>query len=256
MRWTVTDPGILSCADEPGPTPSEVQFEVGDWHSFTSLTAKTNVPIQHSIETQTEETFHGEHRVDFQSGTALIERSESFSGRTIDRSLTLTTPSRVSIGDFVARFVFRDATSSTAEIAGRHFEHRGQNRYHQFATDTATIRDTEGAFTITTVESDLPKGMELFTYVRDEPPDTWVVHVRVLAIDGTDGMVRLSYLPVTHISVIDWVVRNLPPLSRRLRYICERSSIDSRWLPAQYVEWVTMDSEDRIYLGVHGEYEH
>lgn len=254
MKWTVSDTGLVSAYDEAGPVPDEVHFEVGDWHSFASLTASTAVRMEHEVSDRLDSGFNSLHRITFNTGVAELRRQERFRGRHIDRKLTLTTPGSFEVGDLVGRFVFRKEEEAIVSIAGREIPHRGLNRYYQYRTKSATIRNSEGQFTVSVVNSRLPSGMKLFVYARDEPPDSWVIHIRALSENSDAGMLRLFHLPVTHFRALDQTVESCDLLNKKLKYIRERSSIDSRWIPFQYVERTRLNPSDTVEIEMSGEY--
>jgi len=254
MKWTVSDTGLVSANDEGGPAPDEVHFEVGDWHSFASLTDSKGAQMEHEVSDRFDSGFESLHRVALNTGVAELKRQERFGGDRIDRKLTLTTPESFEIGDLVGRFVFHKEKDAVVSIAGREIPHRGLNRYYQHRTESATIKNVDGQFTVSVVDSTLPSGMKLFVYARDEPPDSWVIHVRALSEHSDAGMLRLFHLPVTHLRLLDRAVESCTLLKKNLRYIRERSNIDSRWIPFQYVERTRLNPSDTVQIEMSGEY--
>lgn len=255
MEWSV-DPstGVVSTR-EPR---MECAFEVGDWHSFLSP-GKASLHAEGAVRDarQDEGGFAAKHDVRLRTGSAIVTQRERFGTRELERHLSIEPTSTLKLGDFVARFVFDAAEFERATVDGDTFEHRGRNRYLQYPATTVHLDGPGGQVSITGDATELPEGMVLVVYARDEPPDRWVVHVRALARGSGNGFLRLYWGPVTHSELIDRVVRLLG-LQDALAYYRERASaapLLPAGVPFQYVEYADISEETRVAITAKCEYE-
>lgn len=231
-------------------------FEIGDWKSYVSA-GRDSTNAKHRVERESkgQNKISVEQYVDLSSGRFEILQHEYQTGRTITRTFLVSPEGVVSLGDFVIRFSIPKSADMIASIDGKVFEHRGKNRYLQFETDSARIEGTDLAFSIRTTQVRLPNGMKLVTYVRDEPPDTWVIHARAIAFGTGNGFLRLYRGDTVHVPWIDELVKRSNWLVKRLRYLREESLISSSFLPIQYCEWSRLSDNDLIEMTVEGKIE-
>lgn len=226
-------------------------FELGDWHSFASLNSGSHNATRslRSIERQ-DTSSQAQHQISLKSGSAIAIHTENFRPDGIDRTLRLLPDPTIELGDLVLRFVFDSDTFPVAEIADQRFAHSGGDRYLQFDVDKVRLCGDVWNASIHATALSLPDGMDLVIYVRDEPPDRWIVHIRALARHADQGFVRLYDLPVSRLQSLDKLVRFLR-LNGPLRYCRERGTAVSflpNALPLQYVESVTLTANDEVQI--------
>lgn len=248
MNWAVDpDSGSVSGVDPD----VRCGFELGDWFSFASLDSGGLNATRTLCSSEREDTiYRAKHHVSLRSGSGVLTQTEDFRDGGIDRTLKLRPTSVIDLGDLVLRFEFNAGTFPIAEIANRTFEHHGRNRYLQFDTTRVRLCGPTRDISINADALSLPDGMNLVIYVRDEPPDRWIVHVRALAHGSDRGFVRFYDLPWTHLPFVDRLVRCLR-MTGPLRYCRERGTA-IRFLPDaipfQYVESVNVKADDQVAI--------
>jgi hypothetical protein len=194
------------------------------------------------------------HEVNLETGIFELTQTEHITGNTIYREFSVLPLEAAFLGDFVGRFSFSDCGDAVASLSGKTIEHKNRNKYHQYHTDKVSLTGDFGRFVIETTKAELPDGMEYVMYVRDEPPDTWVIHARTLARDTGTGVLRFHRGPFTHCGVLDQIVSCSPTIADRLRRLRERTRIPSRYIPIQYGDLITLATTDEIQLGLECKY--
>lgn len=248
-----TEAGLLHLASN-GLTV-ECNFEMGDWLSYVSAGRDATHATRRTVKRDVADGWRSTtHRIDLAAGSYEVSQTERIDGNAVDRQLTVVPVTKALLGDVVIRFSIPDAEDMTATIDGNTFDHEGRNSYHQYGTDSAGIEGRRGRFDVRAMDCSIPSGMDLVTYVRDEPGGAWVVHVRALAQDGDDGVLRLYRGGVTHFPALDEIVSRIPPLADRLRYLRERSSFPSGLIPVQFGERVRLSPSSELRLHARGEF--
>ncbi len=119
------------------------------------------------------------YEVQYPDAHLRITERETVEGRT----MTVTALADSLIMDAVLRFVFPLEAVDSVALNGNVIPWQRQNKYHQVVGATAQVKYASGAtvtFTPHLGSGGLPSGLELMTYLRDEP-DAWILHIRVRA---------------------------------------------------------------------------
>ena len=85
------------------------------------------------------------------------------------------------LSDFVTRAVFDKKLVDKANIGGRIFEFYGLNLYRQYPTNKVLLNTKLGDIELVTKTPHYYSNFNLLSYVRDEPPNKWVIHHRLLS---------------------------------------------------------------------------
>lgn len=94
------------------------------------------------------------------------------------------------LGDFVCRLAMMAGRYPSAVIGGVRFSHANSNTKRQMLVSRARIEGNGTALSTTMTASMAAEGFSSVTYVRDERPDRWIVHHRLLAtMQGSDEYV-------------------------------------------------------------------
>jgi len=248
MNWEV-DPESGSVSNRD--LDIQCGFELGDWYSFTSLNSGNLSGTRLLREYDHSQSFYrADHEITLHSGSGIVTQSEEFGEHSINRTLILEPTSPIFIGDFVLRFVVDAHSYPVAQIAGKTFEHQGKNRYLQFDVAKAQLQGEQGTISFEAGNCSLPDEMSLVVYVRDQPPDQWVIHIRALARSTGEGFVRLYNNSVKRLPALDEIIR-LFGLIKFLRYCREYGT--RVWylpnaLPFQYVEYIKLDPTDVLEI--------
>lgn len=128
-----------------------------------------------------------------------LEQARQLSVRALGDSLLM---------DAVLRFVFPLSEVRAVVLNNRPIPWKRQNKYHQEAAAIAKIQLKDGTWRtfVPLRDGELPEGLELLTYVRDEP-DAWVLHIRVRANQPTHFQIR---------GCSRWYNKPLPAWAQRL----------------------------------------
>ncbi len=128
--------------------------------------------------------------------------------------------------DSVIRFVFPLLRVKSVSIGGRVIPWQKRNHYHQYLAEDSLVCLTNGSRIIFRPKAvRTPKGMALFVYFRDEP-DAWVFHIRMLAIQPTNTVVRgcNSWFNAPFSPFFQKIARAIPGFLDRTLYVRERVS--------------------------------
>jgi len=233
----------------------ECGFEIGDWLSYLSAgrdaTKATATVVESDI---TPDRMSLSHRIRLEMGTFELTQTERINGNTIIREFDVLPLESGFLGDFVGRFSFPDCGDAVVSIDGRNIEHTNKNRYHQYHTDRVSLSGNFGRFVVETTKAELPDGMEYVMYARDEPPDNWVIHARVLACDTGIGVLRFHRGPFTHSQALDRIISRSSLIAGRFRRLRERTRLPSRYIPIQYGDLTPLATTDDIQLGLKCKY--
>lgn len=85
------------------------------------------------------------------------------------------------LSDFVTRIVLDKQFVKRINIAEKNFQFQGSNLYRQYLTNEVFLETVLGNVKLFTKAPQPLRGFELLSYVRDEPPNKWVIHHRLLA---------------------------------------------------------------------------
>jgi hypothetical protein len=99
------------------------------------------------------------------------------------------------VGDFVVRAAFGAREWPRGEIVGRALTHRALNELQMHPVQEARLENDKFCLVSEIVEAECPRGMQIVSYLRDQPPDRWILHHRFITTkDGSDEFVlRLRY---------------------------------------------------------------
>lgn len=253
VNWDVVD-YVLTANGNLNPFPIEASFEIGDWYSFISATSSFNSTKDSQVRVPDSSTYVLEHDIELSSGAVHLQQEETVQDASIEREISLTATEPIYLGDLVMRFVFQEEEKLKAIINGQEYEHRGSNYYYQYPVTKVQIKGSSGTFTIGLEDYEIPENMEMFMYVRDEPPDRWIVHIRALSMNTAYGIVRLYLPPFLNSRYLDYVVNKSSYLQSKLRYIRENLHIDSKFIPIQYVEQTCIHKSDPLSISATGTY--
>jgi len=254
MNYTIDESsGLLTFY--PDDTAIECGFEIGNWLSYVSAGRDKTKAIHNVVNSQTSAgKIVMAHKVALGDYEFHVEQEERISNSILRRQFTVTPITLSLLGDFVVRFSFSDCGDADVIIDGKTITHQNRNIYHQYETDRVEIEGSDGRFEVETTDLSIPDGMDYVMYARDEPPDTWVIHARALTRNVDRGVLRFHRGPVSHFRFLDWLVSHSTFLSDQLRYLRERSSISSRYIPIQYGERTRLTSTDLLQIGLIGKY--
>lgn len=99
------------------------------------------------------------------------------------------------LSDFVTRIILDKQFVKRVNIAGENFQFQGSNLYRQYLTNEVFLETALGNVKLFTKASQPLPGFELLSYVRDEPPNKWVIHHRLLA--SKEGVPLLQFYKCT-----------------------------------------------------------
>jgi len=254
MNWQIDDiSGRMTV--RPGGTVIECGFEIGDWLSYLSAgrdaTKATSTVIESDI---TRDRMSLSHRIRLETGTFELTQIERISGNTIIREFDVLPLEAGFLGDFVGRFSFPNCGDAVVSIDGKTIEHTNKNRYYQYNTHIASLSGNFGRFVVKTTRAELPDGMEYVMYARDEPPDTWVIHARALAMGTGTGVLRFHRGPFIHSQALDRIVSRSSLIVERFRRLRERTRLPSRYIPIQYGDLTPLATTDEIQLALECKY--
>lgn len=251
MRHLEDESGLVTIS--PNDTTIECGFEMGDWLSYISAGRET-MNAQYRTKTAANGTVSYSHEVSLASGSFVVDQHENISSDSIRRRFQVTSDGPSLLGDFVLRFSIPQSSDAKAVIDQKEFKHQGLNRYLQFETETACIEWKKDRFEIDVLDVSTPPGLDFVIYVRDEPPDTWILHVRAIARDGYDGVLRFHRGPISHVPQIDRLVSRSRVLSIWLRNLREQSSVPPKYIPLQYGERARLSDSETLEMNIKATY--
>lgn len=121
---------------------------------------------------------------------------------------------RTGVGDFVVRAAFPGAVWPRGEITGRSLTYQARNELQMHPVREARLNNDKLCIVSEIVEAQCPRGMQIVSYLRDQPPDRWILHHRFITTkDGSDEFVlRIRYATwgsQRHPLLVNKAIRNL-----------------------------------------------
>ena len=95
------------------------------------------------------------------------------------------------LSDFVVRAVFNVNNINWAEIARTRYAHLNTNLYYEFPVTNIKLRTQFGFIESEVYKFIAPSNFVLVSYIRDEPPDKWVVHHRLLSSQDDEVLFQI-----------------------------------------------------------------
>lgn len=184
---------ILSVQTRSGPFDfSQWGFEIGDWFSFVGAFGNFSwgsAGIRTEIETVDSQSFHARYSVELAKGTLdILTRDwieEDLDGEVDIRRRYIATARKDSyVGDFVVRLECCASPGSIGRICKEVHAHKQKNVYHQRRAATAELLFPGRLRLLSSMRFPPTPDFSGWTYVRDEPPRTWVLHHRALSDDA------------------------------------------------------------------------
>jgi hypothetical protein len=165
-------------------------FELGDWFSMYSSSPGNAYRCQW---TRRPTPTGAEYEIALARGRYRVEQCDDVTPERVHREYTLTALADGWLGDFVVRFGLPARVVTQATIGGQTITHTGQNVYHQYRVAEAAfaLGDPAAGLTTRVTQHRAAASWELWTYVRDEPPDRWICHHRFLSAEQRLSMWRI-----------------------------------------------------------------
>lgn len=164
----------------------------------------------------------GTYKVQHESGATIHVSHQELAASKFQVVASFSFVEPIFLQDIVIRAVIRVAGQSRAEIAGQKIDHASSNRYFQYPAQSAWLFGQIQTAELNASSSDL-SGWRQELYVRDEAPETWIVHLRIMPIDGNYWIrwqTRYGTLFSLHAQPSNFVV---PLLFKRLLLRAERT---------------------------------
>lgn len=185
LSWSVdNNTGLVTRLDASEVSVSVASWgcEFGDWHGYFAQhgAGRVSAEVSDARVSASEKQCHAEFEVRLQSGRFLVQCVDEICEGEIHRDYRLRALGRAKIGDFVVRHAC-GLPFEKAVIKGFTLDHKRRNVWHQHATSQAAVWSRALTLRSWTVKSEAPEGFDAVSYVRDEPPNVWVVHHRLLA---------------------------------------------------------------------------
>ena len=179
------------------------------------------------------ETIRGRYRVRLSRGYYEITTNDHLDGRQLKRQYRLTSLESSMLGDFVIRVALPATNGSRGRIADRKIQHKSSNIYHQYQVSKAVIEYPNLNLGIRFYSHDgNSPGFSPWMYIRDEPPDTWVIHDRLLSEQRNNQVWSVSSM---RLNAPQSIARLISPIARYF------------WL---YKEWTGINSLIPIHFQV------
>jgi len=186
LQWEVNPiNGCVTCIKMSGIHISIMGWgtELSDRYSFFSqekLGGKNSQIIDKKI-TIEKESITSNFVLKFKTAFVRISLNDKIEQSRIQRKYILETLEDSYLADFVIRTVFPKDIITKVFIMDKKFDFQSSNLYRQYKTDAAILETQRGLIeSRVQIPISQPK-FDLVTYVRDEPPDKWVVHHRLLS---------------------------------------------------------------------------
>jgi len=126
--------------------------------------------------------------------------------------------------DFIMRFRILKSSFPTAFIGGKLFRHEEKNIWHQFDVTCVELAGAEGRLRLSLNDWAGAGAMKPVMYVRDQPGDSWVVHVRLIPTKEEVLWIRWMTRFGTLLSMPHWLsklILSIPIARRALLYRAE-----------------------------------
>lgn len=200
--------------------------ETADRGSFFSLDGGHGWVAKRRIDHTSSGIYRHELEVRMAEGHWVLHTEVYPEGDVLVRHQRLVCLSRTWFQDFVCRFRFCKSLFQTAQIAGRHFAHRGTNRWYQYPVRIATLHGERLSLKVKVSDWYGAGKFNQEMYVRDEPGDAWIVHARLMPSMHDAYWIRWDTRLGRILNVPDRVARPLlkvPIIKKNLWYRAERT---------------------------------
>jgi len=174
-------------------------FELGNWYScfYQEKLAGVSSAVAFKKVNVQKNGVEAEFYIKLKKGKFKVNIKEKILKKcTIVREYTLEALEKSYIGDFVVRSVFLAEDIKEINFAKQNFIHYGNNIYYTQNVRTIILKTEFFDIESSVIEVLAPARMELVTYLRDEPPNKWVIHHRLLAKECEEHVLRIYKIVV------------------------------------------------------------
>lgn len=195
--------------------------EFGDWVGFFShekLGGNRAEILDKRIHADSQRV-EGEFDVRLPRGRYLLRFEDRVADGALLRRYELESIGPGALGDFVLRTTASAGDFPIGWIAGQAVRHHNENYMHQHEQRRCWLDGAEAGLEFELTEVNAPGRLGVYTYLRDEPGGTWVMHHRLLTErEASDEYV----LRVRHSAFSSRDRAWVKPLRHAMWRICER----------------------------------
>lgn len=167
--------------------------ETGNWRSFfTQEWGGINVEILEKKVEVSDKTVSSRYNIKLKKALIEVTQKDQLEDDILIRNYKLKALEDSYLGDFVIRYVFKSKFFNNTKIADDVLSHRNSNLYYQYPVKKAELFSNDFNVEIKVTKAIVPENMGLFIYVRDEPPDKWVTHIRAFVTKPSNFIFKWS----------------------------------------------------------------